>query len=652
MTLYKQLATSIFILFTAVFIGTVITSTSNLRSFLETQLETHAQDTATSLGLSLSPYIQQHDLPIINSMIDAIFDRGYFQSIQLVDNDGNTLAEKTRNIKDNPAPEWFIKLVSLQSPHAESALMSGWKQAGSIHVVSHPGFAYSEIWSNTRETFWLFLAAAVITLLASLLGLRLLLRPLREVEMQAEAICNRSWILQNRLPRTRELRSVVMAMNRLTTRVREIFSDQAEVTEALRNKAYLDTVTGLGNRQSLNRQYQTLIESGEDCGHGTFQLVRLDILANINKSAGYPEGDKLLQRVAALIKRHVANNSNCTVARLSGSEFGLLQPGVDKQDAENLANVLCDELKLIKGEIAPGAGDFAHIGLTLWENGRDLESLLAEADHALRTASSGTAIAWHRYQPDTFQQTSATGKEYWRKKVNEAVQADKFRLYTQAAYSADNIDTALHREVLLRFPDDNGNYTPAGIYHPLIGAMDGASKLDRKIIEKLLAHIAQDDSKIPYSINLSLASIKDQAFREWLSKILENNTQAAGRIQLEIAENAVVNNIDQARVLINKLVSSGYNLGIDHFGRYFHPFGYLSTLGASYIKVDAYYTRGIDRNSENQFFIKSLKNTVHTLEMKIIAQSVETNDEYEALREIKLDGYQGYVFGRPEPLQL
>ena len=78
MTLYKQLATSIFILFTAVFIGTVITSTSNLRSFLETQLETHAQDTATSLGLSLSPYIQQHDLPIINSMIDAIFDRGYF----------------------------------------------------------------------------------------------------------------------------------------------------------------------------------------------------------------------------------------------------------------------------------------------------------------------------------------------------------------------------------------------------------------------------------------------------------------------------------------------------------------------------------------------------------------------------------------------
>jgi EAL domain-containing protein (putative c-di-GMP-specific phosphodiesterase class I) len=176
--------------------------------------------------------------------------------------------------------------------------------------------------------------------------------------------------------------------------------------------------------------------------------------------------------------------------------------------------------------------------------------------------------------------------------------------------------------------------------------------LDRLIIKKLLAHIAQDDSKVPYSVNLSLASLKDQAFREWLCKTLKDSIQAAGRIQLEMAENAVANNIDEARGLINRLENCGYKFGIDHFGRYFHPFGYLSTLGVSYIKVDAYYTRGIDKNSENRFFMKSLRDTVHTLEMKIMAQSVETNDEYEALQQIRLDGYQGYAFGKPEPLQL
>jgi len=115
-------------------------------------------------------------------------------------------------------------------------------------------------------------------------------------------------------------------------------------------------------------------------------------------------------------------------------------------------------------------------------------------------------------------------------------------------------------------------------------------------------------------------------------------------------ENTVANHFDQARDLINRLVGAGYQLGIDHFGKDFHPFGYLSTLQISYIKIDGYYTRGISENRGNQFFIKALKEAVHTLGINIVAQSIETSDEYKTLRSIKLDGYQGYVFGKPIPL--
>lgn len=650
MTLYRQLATSIIILFAVGFIGTVLSSTSNLRSFLESQLETHAQDTATSLGLSLSPYMQKPDLSVINSMIDAIFDRGYFQSIQLIDIDGNTLVEKTRENQGMQAPGWFIKLVSFQSPSAESILMSGWKQAGSIHVVSHPGFAYREMWSNTRDTFLLFLASAVIILGAALLALKLLLRPLREVEKQAEAIGRRSWIVQKRLPRTRELRSVVTAMNRLSSRVSEIFTEQSEVTEELRRKVYLDTVTELGNRQSFNRQCQIQIEAGDHEVHGALLLVRLGALKEINESEGYPEGDKLLQRVAGLIKAQINKGGDGFVARLSGGEFGLVLLGADTQDAEILATNLCEELRLVQDEVVPGSRDFAHIGLTMWEHGRDHAGLLAEADHALRSASIGAAIDWHRYRPEANDQTGAVGKEYWRSRVRNAVDTGNFRLCTQAVYTADNERNVLHREVLLRLPDGEGNYTSAGIYHPAIDSMNGARKLDRLIVEKLLEHVAGDDSQIPYAINLSMASITDQDFREWLCKTLEASERAAGRIQLEIAENTVTSNIEQTSNLVNRLATCGYQTGIDHFGRDFHPFGYLSTLGVNYIKVDGYYTRGISRNRANQFFIKSLRETMHTLGIKILAQSVETGDEYESLRTIRLDGYQGYLFGKPEPL--
>jgi len=650
MTLYRQLATSIIILFAVGFIGTVLTSTSNLRSFLESQLETHAQDTATSLGLSLSPHMQKPDLPVINSMIDAIFDRGYFQSIRLIDINDNMLVEKTRETQDEQAPGWFIELVSFESPQAESILMSGWKQAGSIHVVSHPGLAYREMWSNTRNTFQLFLAAAIIILGAALLALKLLLRPLREVEKQAEAIGRRSWVLQKRLPRTRELRSVVTAMNRLSSRVSEIFTEQSEVTEELRRKVYLDTVTELGNRQSFNRQCHIQIESGEHAAHGALLLVRLGTLKEINESEGYPEGDKLLQRVAGLIKAQINNGGDGFVARLSGSEFGMVLQGADIQDAEKLATKLCEELRLVQDEVAPGSRDFAHIGLTMWEHGRDLAELLAEADHALRTAGTGAALDWHRNPSEANDKTSAVGKEDWRSRVKEAVDTGNFRLCTQAVYTADNERNVLHREVLLRLADGEGNYTSAGIYHPAIDSMNSARKLDRLIVEKLLDHLALDDSQVPYAINLSMASILDQDFREWLCKTLEASERAAGRIQLEMAENTVTSNIEQTRDLVNRLATSGYQTGIDHFGRDFHPFGYLSTLGVSYIKVDGYYTRGVSHNSENQFFIKSLRDTMHTLGIKIMAQSVETDEEYASLQTLRLDGYQGYVFGKPEPL--
>jgi len=650
MTLYRQLAISIIFLFVVGFIATIATSISNLSSFLETQLETHAQDTATSLGLSLSPHMRDRDLPTINLMIDAIFDRGYFQSIRLADLDENTLVERTRASNTEPVPDWFTRLVSFRTPRAEAIVMSGWKQAGSVSVISHPEFAYQELWSNTRDIFLLFLAVAGIILFVSLLTLRFLLRPLHEVEKQAEAICERSWILQSKLPRTRELRRVVVAMNKLTSRVREIFSDQAEATEKLRRQVYLDTVTGLANRQSFDRQCQALIEAGEDTAYGALFLVKVDALGYINESAGYPEGDRLLQVTAHLIKEKFTGDSSGFVARLSGGEFGLLVEGIEAKDADNLAVDLCEEFKRLQAEFAPGPVNFAHIGITLLQHGRQLAELLTESDHALRTATSNAAIDWHRYQSHLQGEAGAFGKEYLRLRALEAIENSNIRLFTQAVYSCNNNESPIQKEILLRLPDGHGKYTNTGIYHPMIDSMDCASSLDRLVIGKLLSHIADENSQMPYAVNLSTASVRDPEFREWLVKTLEASGQSANRIQLELMENTVAGNIEQARDLINRLANAGFRSGIDHFGKDFHPFGYLSTLKTSYIKIDGYYTRGISQNRDNQFFIKSLKDTVHTLGIEVVAQSVETSEEYETLQAFRLDGYQGYIFGRPEPL--
>jgi hypothetical protein len=125
MTLYRQLTLIIIVIFVAGFIGTVTISTGNLRHFLTDQLESHAQDTATSLGLSLSPAMQGNDLPLMNSMVDAIFDRGFYRSIVVETAAGEILIERNNLVDPGDVPGWFARYFSLDIPAADAVFMSG-----------------------------------------------------------------------------------------------------------------------------------------------------------------------------------------------------------------------------------------------------------------------------------------------------------------------------------------------------------------------------------------------------------------------------------------------------------------------------------------------------------------------------------------------
>ena len=146
MTLYRQLIVIVSMLFIAGFIGSFSISSSNLRHFLDKQLASHAQDTATSLGLSLSPAVQNNDRAVMEAMIDAVFDRGYYQHIELTAVGGETLLERSNPVSIENVPGWFVRHMAIEPPEAEALVMAGWRQAAIVQVRSHPGHAYRELW--------------------------------------------------------------------------------------------------------------------------------------------------------------------------------------------------------------------------------------------------------------------------------------------------------------------------------------------------------------------------------------------------------------------------------------------------------------------------------------------------------------------------
>ncbi|NOR39588.1 MAG: EAL domain-containing protein [Gammaproteobacteria bacterium] len=653
MTLYRQIALSILLLLILGFLGTMIISTNNLRTFLVTQLESHAQDTATSLGLSLSPHMQAQDLPIMTSMVDAIFDRGDYRNISLVAINGELLIERSNPVTSEHVPEWFINTISLQAPRTEALVMSGWRQAATVAVTSHSGRAYNELWSNSVDTLKLFLASAAVTLILGLLAVRIILRPLQRVEMQADAICNQSYPIQEKLPRTRELRSVVMAMNRLSQKVRTIFTDQAALTERLREQAYLDPVTGLGNRRYFNRQLQALLESREGPVEGAFLLIELRGLAQANEKRGYAGGDLLLQKTGKLVQTRIKNTDNGFTARIAGAGFGvvLTEPGID--EAELLADSLCHNLQQLHADGLVESDDICNIGIAMWKHGDTLTDLLSEADIALRAAQSAGPNSWKRNEPPAIEQTDIHGTAHWRDYLREIINTGNVSLVAQPVYSlGDASELLLHKEVLLRIPDTNGKDITAGIFMPMAEHAGLASEMDKLAITVLLEYMEANHDATDYAINLSSTSFNDPVFIEWLCKKLDGSPTSTKRLLMEFPEYGVLRNIQQARQTIEHLAGIGCRCGIDHFGRGFYSFGYLSNLKVSYLKVDSSYTRHIEQEDDNQFFIQALTDTAHSIDIKVIAQSIETAAERDIVKGLKLDGVQGYLTGKPQALRL
>ena len=203
MTLYRQLVIFTFVLLLTLFAATWFIKLQNTRNFLEEQLESHAQDTATSLGLSISPYLAEKDLATVDTMMNAVFDRGYYRLILLTDIEGGTLVEKSLKVVITDVPAWFINMIPLKTPRTRTLITSGLNQMGYLYVESHPGYAYKTLWDAIISMTKVFGLIGIGVLLLGAFGLRFLLSPLRQVEQQAEDLCKKQYTFQNRLPKTR-----------------------------------------------------------------------------------------------------------------------------------------------------------------------------------------------------------------------------------------------------------------------------------------------------------------------------------------------------------------------------------------------------------------------------------------------------------------
>ena len=647
MTLLRQLLIAILALLMMVLAGSLAIGIGHTRSFLDAQLRSHAQDAATSLGLSLSASAAQDDHATIEAMVDALFDSGYYRAVRVVDTDGRALVSRQQADRFDDVPAWFVRLLPLHPPRGEALLMSGWRQLGSVEVTSNPGYAYLELWRTTRDSVGLFGLVAVVAATLAVLGVRILLRPLRATEAQAAAIADREFPIQERLPRSRELRRVVEAMNHMSRKVRTMLDEQIALGERLREQAFRDPVTGLGNRALFDRDLAALLESREAHFQGVLALVQLRHLGHYNATHGYAAGDELLRQAATALRDATGELPAHCLARLTGADFGLLIAVETDDDLAALGQALGEALaRLHERGLTPDA-DVGHVGMARRAPHDTPATLLSRADAALRTAQTTAGNAWQLAREDNGR--PARTASAWRTLIGDAVANGRIELYAQPVLQPHDRTGVVHHEVLLRIPADDG-LLPAGGFMPMAERLGLAPTVDRAVIGAVLARLQQASAPAPLAVNLSPASVGDPQFIDWLLAQLDQHRQVTGRLTFELPEYGASSDTPALRALAGGLAARGCGLGLDHFGRGFNPLGYLAGLKLAYLKVDGRYIQGLASDADSQHFIRTLREVAHGLDCLIIAEGVENAAQLAAVSELRLDGAQGYYLALPKPL--
>lgn len=647
MTLFKQVFIGISLGFMLVLIGIEWISVSNARTYLQQQLASHAQDAATSLGMSLAPAMQAGDDVLADTVVKSVFDRGFYRSIKIVSPKGEIVLAKQLPPAPPDVPRWFADFVPLEPPTAESLITKGWRQLGRVVVTSHPNFAYLQLWHTAIEFFsWLPVVYAVALLL--LHGfLRTILRPLGEIETVARAISDRDFRIVKQIPRARELRSVVAAMNGLSEKIRKIIDSEVERANRFRREAYTDTLTALENRRSFEEHLATRFAEGSDTPAGAIYMIELNDFKEFNAAHGFKRGDELLRlagKALAEFGRDRWQEKHLLRARINGATFAVAGFGLSRRDAEALGNDLCAAIgvALTGQKLAPPVT--FNCGGAYFEGQHAMSGLLAKADMAMlqartRGADSVVLLATDGVADDE------KGSQYWRQLILDALAGDKFALLAQPVIRlADSRHFQL--EVVGRMENERGELIPASQFMPMAVRHNLAADIDMKLIERVLATLRNDATLADdVAVNLAARSIRDTRFADWLIATLGGEPELARRLIFEFAEFGVTQDLPAVGGFVARLRRTGARFAVDNFGLHRLAFDYLQNLKPDYIKLNIALIGDLADNRENQFFVASIVKITQPLEVMTIANGVESEVLLPLLRQLGVDAYQGYATG-------
>jgi len=637
---------SLLLLFTGgmlllVLLAAASVSFDRFRDYMSDQLQGHARDGATAVGLSLSNAIDGRDPVASSSLIDAVFDSGRYLSIVYFNNQGEEVAGRESSLREIAVPGWFVTLADLPLPAGEAEVVRGWSRLGKVRVVSHPGRAYEDLWAVTVR----MVAGSAIIGGLGLFGLfwmmTRLMRPMGAVEKQAKALGKRDFRRRITTTSTRELNQVTFAMNQMADDLGRLFEGQAKLIQHLRKVNNEDSLTGLASARAFEQRLKVEVESEERAAPGMLFLIQLEGFAQYNQSYGREEADHLLVRIAESLESFVRAHGDAFAGRMTGAGFAVFLPGVSRADGVIWCRQLVEELDGIYSDLSAPMDVSVHAGIAQAAENPRVSDLLSAADEALRQAQAEERSGCHAADPDRPEHHDS---EKWRAIITEAITRGQLSLWLQPLVSHGD-DRVLFHQVFSRIGTADG-WIKAGIFVPMAERFGLIPDIDRWVLGRSLALLRlQPETRL--AMSLGVVSVASEKFRQELLEQLAAAGKERRRLQVGISEQAVHHHRTAVGLLVRALNRLKVPVIVDRFGVGGVPFSYLRNLRFQALRIDSSFVHEIDSNDDNRFYIESVTTIAHSRGVRVYATGVETAGEHAVLGGIGIDGAMGYHLGRP-----
>lgn len=628
MTMSKSYPVFLLLIFLALFAGVFQNENSQLQIQQQQELERFKRD--------LTAYSQWQGSG--KDLFNALSIKYPFQFFQYInDTDGELNHTEGSLTSDNAHP--LAGLFSVDLSHTQKLA------TGRLQVKLSANAQIAQSISNT-EKLGLMLLLSFIILLAIFTFLMAKLKT--SIQYAADYVSHISDLSFSALAASKlngELNPLKQVLEDCRHQLKVQLDTLTQENEKLHKVAYQDPITGFASRPRFTNKLET-INNPDIPQFGLMVMVKATELANINQHHGRSAGDDYLARVANCIRKTCTKYPDAQCYRVSSADFAVFIPDTVLKDGPKFL----DELKVYLDEYQQmtKTESVAHIGLVPYQQGVEAIYLLTLADTAVSIAQTLGPNSYHIQEK--LDGNEQFGDDRWKLAIHDLISRKALKFYQQPIQPC-RTEVEVYRELLARFYNSEGKFLPTTTVIAMAERHGMSTELDKLVVISALKMLKENPTiNGNFGVNISAFSAHQELFVGWLKDILGKQKYIASRLVFEINESGMQSNLGASHKFARDVHSVGSRVSIERFGMSFTSFKFFSEVRPDYIKLDGSYTSNIDEDNNNKFFVRMMVDVARRIGIRVIATSVERQEEKLTLEKLLVDGLQGYYIAQPQAI--